>query len=474
MERKHIIRLLLTATLLFAVILTVILAVASAAEKSLPDRIGAALERGDTQKAERLTARLSDDALRDSFEKRCHLAEADALLENGQYREAAALYASLGHDGGAGYDEALYRLAGQELSEGEYETAARRFEALGGYRDAADRALEAHCAEAESLYTEGRLFDAFLAFYRLGNAGNAASRTLDLAEEICGSRDAEAAYAIARDLSSEELAHRDRLAQVRDSLPRGIIAVGFYHTVALRSDGTVLACGDDSFGQCGVSQWRRVKAVCAGAYHTAALLEDGTVIACGRNEEGQCEVSLWRDIVAVTAADYATFGLKADGTVVACGYNDYYMLRDWNGITSISGGTYALAALRAGGDALISHESARDDSLRELVDIAVTTGCAAGLKADGSVVCPAEDLSAWTDIVALSASPNMILGLGADGSVSARFFHAALGEDFAAPDDVVAFAAGGTHCAFVRRDGSVLVWGSCTRGEGETALWDLF
>ena len=85
------------------------------------------------------------------------------------------------------------------------------------------------------------------------------------------------------------------------------MAVGFYHTAALKNDGTVLACGDDSFGQCQVSAWHSVKQICAGAYHTVGLLEDGTVIAAGRNDEGQCDVGDWRDIVAVTAADVRPF-----------------------------------------------------------------------------------------------------------------------------------------------------------------------
>lgn len=270
------------------------------------------------------------------------------------------------------------------------------------------------------------------------------------------------------------MSRRAALAEKREALPRGIVAVGFYHTAALKNDGTVLACGDDSFGQCQVSAWHSVKQICAGAYHTVGLLEDGTVIAAGRNDEGQCDVGDWRDIVAVTAADWATFGLKRDGTVVACGFNDYYMLDDWTKITAISGGSYALAALREGGDTLLSHESARSEELHELVDIAVNTGYAVGLRADGSAVCAAAELSDWTDIIAAAASANAVLGLDAQGRVHAAFFRAGEEYDVSALRDIRAMAAGGTHYAFVTESGDVITLGENEHGECETGAWKLF
>ena len=84
-------------------------------------------------------------------------------------------------------------------------------------------------------------------------------------------------------------------------------------------------------GQCEVSGWRDIVAVSAGKYHTVGLKSDGTVVAVGDNKHGQCEVSAWRDIVAVSAGYDHTVGLKSDGTVVAVGY--YYLgvceVSDW-------------------------------------------------------------------------------------------------------------------------------------------------
>ena len=64
----------------------------------------------------------------------------------------------------------------------------------------------------------------------------------------------------------------------------------------MKKDGTVLAVGDDQYGQCQVDDWTNIVAICAGQYHTVGLKADGTLVATGRNDKGQCDVSgidLW-------------------------------------------------------------------------------------------------------------------------------------------------------------------------------------
>ena len=56
----------------------------------------------------------------------------------------------------------------------------------------------------------------------------------------------------------------------------------------------------------------------------------------------------------------------------------------------------------------------------------------------------------------------------------AHFFRAGDAIDFSAFTGVKAIAAGGTHFALVLDDGSVKVLGENSRGEAETADWDLF
>ena len=67
---------------------------------------------------------------------------------------------------------------------------------------------------------------------------------------------------------------------------------------------------------------------------------DGTVVAAGNSTYGQCDVSDWTDIVAISAGAY-TEGLKSDGAVVMAGDNgtdlfrypkDEIHVRDWTDI----------------------------------------------------------------------------------------------------------------------------------------------
>ena len=133
------------------------------------------------------------------------------------------------------------------------------------------------------------------------------------------------------------------------------VAAGGYHTVGLKSDGTVVAVGSNNFGQSDTGAWTDIVAVTAGGEHTVGLKLDGTVVAVGSNKYGQSDTDGWTDIVAVAAGVEHTVGLKSDGTVVAAGDN-------------------------------------------------------------GSVKC---DTSAWTDIVAVAAGERHTVGLKSDGTVVA-------------------------------------------------------
>jgi alpha-tubulin suppressor-like RCC1 family protein len=129
----------------------------------------------------------------------------------------------------------------------------------------------------------------------------------------------------------------------------GVVAIsvgqGGYHTVALKSDGMVVAWGYNFYGQLGdgtttnrlsplvVPGLSGVIAVAAGDSHSVALKSDGTVAAWGYNFNGQLGDGTTTDslspvaiagltgVLAVAAGDAHTVALKSDGTVWAWGYN---------------------------------------------------------------------------------------------------------------------------------------------------------
>jgi len=102
------------------------------------------------------------------------------------------------------------------------------------------------------------------------------------------------------------------------AFPHGV-AAGYAHTVGLKSDGTVVAVGDNTYGQLNVGSWSNIVRVAAGYAHTVGLKSDGTVVAVGDNGNGQLGVGSWSGVVQVAAGSYHTVGLKSDGTVVAVG-----------------------------------------------------------------------------------------------------------------------------------------------------------
>ena len=64
--------------------------------------------------------------------------------------------------------------------------------------------------------------------------------------------------------------------------------------------------------------------ISAGMNHNLALLVDGSIVAWGDNNWGQCDVPAPNtDFVAVAAGYQYSLGLKADGSIVAWGWNHY-------------------------------------------------------------------------------------------------------------------------------------------------------
>jgi alpha-tubulin suppressor-like RCC1 family protein len=128
----------------------------------------------------------------------------------------------------------------------------------------------------------------------------------------------------------------------------------------LRADGTVVAWGDDSLGQCDVpAGLSNVIAISAGGEHSLALKNDGTVVAWGNDigpdgsHAGQSDVP-WNlsGVVAIAGGDFHSLAMKADGTIVAWGDNSSGQLGVPAGLTKAvaiaAGGAHSLAIQEGG------------------------------------------------------------------------------------------------------------------------------
>ena len=270
------------------------------------------------------------------------------------------------------------------------------------------------------------------------------------------------------------LNHQIELKKVSAILrKRNMIAAGWRHNVGLKADGSVVACGNNSAGQCEVSAWRDITAVAAGYDYTVGLKADGSVVACGNNSAGQCEVSTWQDIVAVAAGKTHTVGLKADGNVVATNYTKdkrFYKgqceVSAWRDITAVAAGYDYTVGLKADGSVVACGNNSAGQcevsAWRNITAIAAGNNHTVGLRTDGKVVACGYnfthqcEVNEWNGVSAIAACEEYTVGLKADGSVVLTHWSFGFPEVFGWRD-IVDIAAGSNNVVALRSDGSVVI-----------------
>ena len=233
------------------------------------------------------------------------------------------------------------------------------------------------------------------------------------------------------------------------SVPAGLgnvvqIAASGYHSLALKSDGTVVAWG----GYDAPAGLNNVVQIAAGSGYNLALKNDGTVVGWGDNGSGQSGVPAGlSSVVQIAAGAFHSLALQSDGTVAAWGNNFY-------GQTSVPAGLAGVAQIAAGGP----HSLA--------------------LKNDGTVV-------AWGDnrfgqctvpaglgnVVQIAAGGYHSLALKSDGTVVV-WGRNDVGQSIvpAGLGNVVQIAAGDSHSLALRSDGTVVAWGLNIFGESNVPV----
>ncbi len=256
------------------------------------------------------------------------------------------------------------------------------------------------------------------------------------------------------------------------------VATGYYHSLALCSDGTLAAWGDGTGGALGTGaalsspvpvlvfrdgtplQSRTVIAIAAGIRSSLALCSDGTVVSWGTSAYGELGngaptgVSLvpiavtttgtalaGRPVVAIAMVYQSCLVLCSDGTLATWGYNGYGQLGD--GTTTNR--SLAVAVTTAGTPLALDSPIAISGGVEH---------CLALLKG-GTVVAWGRNNSGQLGN-GTTTNSSLALNVTTSGTVLAG-------------NPVRAISAGGSHSMALCLDGSLATWGRNANGQlGDT------
>ena len=269
------------------------------------------------------------------------------------------------------------------------------------------------------------------------------------------------------------------------------VAAGGYHSLFLKSDGSLWAMGDNQFGELGDGTDNNafrperivvsgVTAIAGGTLHSLFLMSDGSLWGMGYNGNGglgdgtygnrnQPEQIVPSGVTAIAAGYNDSLFLMSDGSLWAMGYNNDGELGDgtftyeWytnqperivnNGVTAIAGGVTHSLFLKSDG----SLWAMGDNQFGELGDGTgnntnrperiVTNGVTAIAGGNGHSLFLKSDGSLW------AMGDNQFGELG-DGT-----YNNAFRPERIVTNGVTAIAAGGGSSLFVKSDGSLWAMG---------------
>ena len=203
------------------------------------------------------------------------------------------------------------------------------------------------------------------------------------------------------------------------------ISSGWYHNLALKRDGTVVAWGNNDFGQATVpSGLTNVVAVAGGAEYSLALNRNGTVAAWGLDASGQTDVPAGlSNVVAIAAGSLHSLALTSEGTVIAWGDDSYSQTNVPPGLTNVTAivaGDYFSLALTSGG-VVVGWGYNSDNQLEIPAGLSNVVGIAAGsyyslaLLSDGSLVSWGNGAFGQTNVPAASPQVGGFVAIAGGG-----------------------------------------------------------
>lgn len=271
--------------------------------------------------------------------------------------------------------------------------------------------------------------------------------------------------------------------------PFSKIDAGFYHTLFLRTDGTLWVTGENTVGQLGdgttvnrltpYQMMTGVAKVKGGYLYTLILKADGTLWATGHNSDGQLgdgtatnrftPVQVMTGVTNMAAGLYHSLVLKADGTLWATGQNDYGELGDgtkvkrltaiqiMTGVANVAAGHGFSLVLKTDGTLWATgHNSSGElgdgSNTDRSILFQIMTGVANMVAGYSSAFILKTDGTLW------ATGQNSSGELG-DGTTTNRL------TPYQMMTGVASMAAGGTHTLILKTDGTLWATGANSYGQ---------
>ncbi|MBX7210869.1 MAG: M36 family metallopeptidase [Verrucomicrobiaceae bacterium] len=295
---------------------------------------------------------------------------------------------------------------------------------------------------------------------------------------------------------SDATVHGTTPTQVGTATNWSLVAPGYYHTVATRSDGTTWSWGNNTSGELGyatankllqpvAAQFGAVASASGGSGHTVILKPDGTLWLAGYNSDGQLGIgstdsgehpvlvqplpgTRW---ISASAGGNHTAAVRNDGTLWTWGYNNYGQLGDGTTVSrstagqvgtdanwvSVACGFYFTIGLRADGtlwawgynsDGQMGNGTTNTTGQFAPVQVGTATNWASVTCGGYHVLATKQDGSLW------GWGRNIDGQLG-DGTTTSRSSPVQVGS----ATTWRAISAGQYHTIATRTDGTLWAWG---------------
>ncbi|MHC4574909.1 MAG: Ig-like domain-containing protein [Planctomycetota bacterium] len=233
----------------------------------------------------------------------------------------------------------------------------------------------------------------------------------------------------------------------------------------------VVAWGRNTYGQCDVPEGDDFVATAAGDGHSLALRSDGSLLAWGY---GECDVPEGKDFVAIAAHGPYRIALRSDGSLVGWGHykDDRCDVPEGNNFVAIAAGETHAVALRSDGslvqwDYKGDHIWSTPPQGSDFVAVAAGDRHSLALKSDGTVAGWGDNSDGQCDapqgvrFTAIAAGTNNSFGITSRGSILTWGYRQKRGTArLPRGNDFVSIASRRYYNMALKSDGSIVVWKS--------------